>query len=120
MASKRDYYEVLGISKGASASDIKKAYRKMAKKYHPDTNAGDEAAAEKFKEVSEAYSVLNDPEKRNFMISLVMRHSTARDSQAAATVPVLAVQEALVSPDFHRDQMAAIRNTISMATWMIF
>ena len=69
--------------------------------------------------------------KRNFMISLVMRHSTARDSQAAATVPVLAVQEAqdlavlaeqeaLVSPDFHRDQMAAIRNTISMATWMIF
>ena len=64
MASKRDYYEVLGISKGASASDIKKAYRKMAKKYHPDTNAGDEAAAEKFKEVSEAYSVLNDPEKK--------------------------------------------------------
>lgn len=64
MASKRDYYEVLGISKGASASDIKKAYRKMAKKYHPDTNGGDEAAAEKFKEVSEAYAVLNDPEKK--------------------------------------------------------
>ena len=64
MASKRDYYEVLGIKKGASQSEIKKAYRKMAKKYHPDTNAGDEAAAEKFKEVSEAYSVLNDPEKK--------------------------------------------------------
>ena len=62
------------------------------------------------------------------MISLVMRHSTEQDSREAATVPVLAVpaaqdlaeQEALVSPDFHRDQMAAIRNTISMATWMIF
>lgn len=64
MASKRDFYEVLGIKKGASQSEIKKAYRKMAKKYHPDTNAGDEAAAEKFKEVSEAYSVLNDPEKK--------------------------------------------------------
>ena len=64
MASKRDFYEVLGIKKGASQSEIKKEYRKMAKKYHPDTNAGDEAAAEKFKEVSEAYSVLNDPEKK--------------------------------------------------------
>lgn len=64
MASKRDFYEVLGIKKGASQSEIKKAYRKMAKKYHPDTNAGDEAAAEKFKEVSEAYSILNDPEKK--------------------------------------------------------
>lgn len=64
MASKRDFYEVLGIKKGASQSEIKKAYRKMAKKYHPDTNAGDEAAAEKFKEVSEAYSVLNDPKKK--------------------------------------------------------
>lgn len=64
MASKRDFYEVLGIKKGASQSEIKKAYRKMAKKYHPDTNAGDETAAEKFKEVSEAYAVLNDPEKK--------------------------------------------------------
>ena len=64
MASKRDYYEVLGVSRGASQSDIKKAYRKMAKKYHPDTNAGDADAEEKFKEISEAYSVLNDPEKK--------------------------------------------------------
>lgn len=64
MAMKRDYYEVLGLRKGASQSDIKKAYRKMAKKYHPDTNAGDAKAEEKFKEISEAYSVLNDPEKK--------------------------------------------------------
>ena len=52
--AKRDYYEVLGLRKGASQSDIKKAYRKMAKKYHPDTNAGDAKAEEKFKEISEA------------------------------------------------------------------
>ncbi len=62
--AKRDYYEVLGLRRGASQSDIKKAYRKMAKKYHPDTNAGDAKAEEKFKEISEAYSVLNDPEKK--------------------------------------------------------
>ncbi len=64
MASKRDYYEVLGVSRDASQNDIKKAYRKLAKKYHPDTNAGNADAEEKFKEVSEAYSVLNDPEKK--------------------------------------------------------
>ena len=60
---KRDYYEVLGIDKNADASAIKKAYRKLAKKYHPDTNAGNPKAEQMFKEVTEAYSVLNDPEK---------------------------------------------------------
>lgn len=64
MASKRDYYEVLGIQKGADASTIKKAYRKMAKKYHPDANPGDKEAEEKFKEVNEAYEVLSDDQKR--------------------------------------------------------
>ena len=61
---KRDYYEVLGIDKNADASAIKKAYRKLAKKYHPDTNAGNPKAEQMFKEVTEAYSVLNDPEKK--------------------------------------------------------
>ena len=64
MADKRDYYEVLGVDKSADEAAIKKAYRQLAKKYHPDMNPGDESAAEKFKEASEAYAVLSDPEKR--------------------------------------------------------
>lgn len=62
--AKRDYYEVLGIDKNASANDIKKAYRKMAIQYHPDKNPGDKTAEEKFKEAAEAYSVLSDPDKK--------------------------------------------------------
>lgn len=64
MAEKRDYYEVLGVDKNASAEDIKKAYRKKAIQYHPDKNPGDKAAEEKFKEAAEAYEVLSDPQKR--------------------------------------------------------
>ena len=64
MSSKRDYYETLGVSKGASKDDLKKAYRKLAVKHHPDKNPGDKAAEQKFKDISEAYGILSDDQKR--------------------------------------------------------
>ena len=63
--AKRDYYEVLGVERGADAQEIKKAYRQLALKYHPDRNTDDPQAEEKFKEAAEAYAVLADPQKRS-------------------------------------------------------
>src|SRR5580698_3686112 len=62
--TKKDYYEILGVKKSASAEDIRKAFRKLARKYHPDVNPGDKSAEEKFKALSEANEVLSDPKKR--------------------------------------------------------
>ena len=62
--AKRDYYEILGVSKNTDETELKKAYRKMAVKFHPDKNPGDKEAEEKFKEAAEAYDVLSNPDKR--------------------------------------------------------
>ena len=91
MADKRDYYEVLGVDKSADDATLKKAYRQLAKKYHPDVNPGDKEAEAKFKEATEAYSVLSDPDKRS-MISLVM------PLLKTAAVAEQAVSAALISP----------------------
>jgi len=64
MANKQDYYEILGIKRDAKPEEIKKAYRRLARKYHPDVNPGDKAAEERFKAMSEAHDVLSDPKKR--------------------------------------------------------
>src|SRR5512136_1998697 len=65
MSTKADYYEILGVPKTASEDDIKKAYRKLAMKYHPDKNPGDKSAEEKFRDATEAYEILKDPQRRS-------------------------------------------------------
>ncbi|MCG2623575.1 DnaJ domain-containing protein [Arthrobacter sp. I2-34] len=83
----KDFYKILGVSKDASEADIKKAYRKLARKYHPDTNAGDESAEKMFKDVSEAYSVLSDPEERQQYDAIRAMGSGARFSAGGAGGP---------------------------------
>jgi len=86
MATQRDYYEVLGIERTASNGEIATAYRKLAVKYHPDKNPGDQEAIERFKEAAEAFEVLNDAEKRGATIATATPASTA--SSAPTTSPM--------------------------------
>ena len=121
MAAKRDYYEVLGVAKNADEKTIKKAYRKLAKKYHPDTNAGDPAAEQKFKDVTEAYTILSDPEKRK----LYDQFGHAAFDQGASADPF--GKDTSGNPfsggSYHRairTETADIRSTILKAEiWMI-
>lgn len=83
---KRDYYEVLGVDKNADDGTIKKAYRQLAKKYHPDMNPGDTEAEKKFKEASEAYAVLSDPDKNVSMTSSDTQPLTAAWAAEAALI----------------------------------
>ena len=110
MSVKRDYYDVLGVSRNADESQIKKAYRKLAKKYHPDTNAGNAEAEQKFKEVTEAYDVLGDKEKRKMYDQF---GHAAFDQTAGAGAADSG------GPTVPADRAAVIRNIISRAAiWM--
>ena len=111
---KRDYYEILGIDKHADAQAIKKAFRKLAKKYHPDSNEGNAQAAERFKEVNEAYDVLGDEEKRNLYDRFGHRVVSKLGSRAVSRM----VSGAALTPG----RGEAFRSIILRAgrTWTIF
>ena len=117
---KRDYYEVLGVSKTATDAEIKKAYRKLAMKYHPDYNPGDKEAEEKFKEVNEANEVLSDPKKRQ-LYDLSLIHISARfcrtapGGKAAAKGPVQ-VEAAAAAGAVQRFTHKAVSYTHLMVT----
>ena len=85
--AQRDYYEVLGIGRDAAPEAIKKAYRAMARKFHPDVNPGDKSAETKFKEVQEAYDILSDQEKRRAMTGMGTRHSKGWRRPVRGRVP---------------------------------
>ena len=95
MAEKRDYYEVLEVTKTATVEEIKKAYRKKAIQYHPDKNPGDKEAEEKFKEAAEAYDVLSNPDKRSRYQHSQRRHDNQHIHRAAQR---LAVAPAVAKP----------------------
>lgn len=114
---KQDYYEVLGIGKQADEKEIKRAYRKLAKKYHPDMNPGDKVAEQKFKEVTEAYNVLSDKEKKKlydqFGFAAFDEAGNAGQTQEAVSTEERAAREASAA-------VAAIRSFImKAATWAI-
>ena len=87
--AKRDFYDVLGVSKNASSEELKSAYRKLAVKHHPDKNPGDKASEDKFKEAGEAYSVLSDAEKKKTTIILVMPHSKEVEDKVVDLVELI-------------------------------
>ena len=118
MGTKRDYYDVLGIGRNADGAAIKTAYRKLAKQYHPDTNAGNPQAEQKFKEVTEAYEVLSDPEKKKL-------YDQFGHAAFDGSGPALAAQLAAVVLEDSADsavQMAAVTGNIILRAgiWMTY
>ena len=116
---KRDYYEVLGVERGADDATLKKAYRKLAKKYHPDMNPGDKEAEAKFKEATEAYSVLSDPEREEHTTSTVMQHlkmvepvRVAVSVDSTLTAQIWAISSAIFSGICSAAEEAAERTTV--------
>ena len=95
--NKRDYYEVLGVDKNADDATLKKAYRALAKKYHPDMNPGDKEAEQKFKEASEAYAVLSDPDKRRQYDQFGQVAAEQAASTASISVEIWAIFSAIFS-----------------------
>ena len=91
-----DYYKILGVAKGSSADEIKKAYRKMALKYHPDRNKDNKEAEDKFKQANEAYAVLSDPEKRTWASSAAAICCSSATSSASRSIP-LSVNQARIT-----------------------
>lgn len=87
MAPREDYYNLLGVKRGSSEDDIKKAYRRLARKYHPDVNPGDKSAEEKFKQISEAYDVLSDPKKKEVYDKFGSYSENLRDAAARGASP---------------------------------
>ena len=96
--SKRDFYDILGVNKSSSQAEIKKAYRKVAIKYHPDKNPDNKSAEEKFKEAAEAYEVLSNPEKKENELEIT------NESDNSIDVTVEKVEENLVSDKTNRSK----------------
>ena len=114
-STKRDYYDVLGISRDADAAAIKRAYRKLAKKYHPDSNPGDKTAEQMFKDVNEAYDVLSDPKKKKLydQFGHAAFDETAGYGQGAAASETVPAEH--TGPDPSVPEMERIMNSILRA-----
>ena len=91
MSQKQDYYQTLGVGKSASGDEIKKSYRKLAMKYHPDRNPGDATAEKKFKEATEAYEILKDDQKKRPMINMVTVPLSRVGERALEVLMILAI-----------------------------